>query len=350
MEYHPDKNPGNKEAEEKFKEAAEAYEVLHSQEKRRMYDQYGHAGLRGSAGGFGGFEFDLADALRTFMSEGFGGFADFFGMGSSRGRSSARKGADLQVRLKLTLEEIATGVTKKIKLNRQVLCETCNGTKSHPDSRPATCPLCHGSGQYRQVSQSLFGQFVNITTCSRCNGTGKIITRPCPTCSGQGRVKKETTIEATVPPGVTTGNYLSIRGQGDEGSNGGPPGDVIVIIEELEHKEFERHGDDILYNLPLSFIQVALGAEVEVPTINGKASLQIDPGTQSGKILRMRGKGILHLHEHGKGDQLVRILVWTPKKLSADEKALLKKLQDAKNFNPPTEDSKSNKKRKKAFL
>ncbi len=349
MQYHPDKNPGNKEAEEKFKDAAEAYEVLRDAEKRQRYDQFGHAGLKGGFGGFGGFEFDLADALRTFMSGGFGGFADIFGMGDSRGRSAQKRGADLQLRVKLSLEEIAKGVTKKIKLKRHVRCEQCNGSGSHPDSQPTTCPQCHGRGQVKEISQSLFGQFVNISTCSRCSGSGKIITRPCHECSGSGRVRSTVAIDVEIPAGVTSGNYITLRNQGDVGPEGGPPGDAIVLIEEQEHEYFERHGDDILYELPLSFIQAALGDSVEIPSLNGRVELEIDAGTQAGKILRMRNKGIPHLNGHGRGDQLIRVSIWTPTKLTAQERSLLRKLKEADNFKPPVNDKNFFKKVKQAF-
>ncbi len=348
MKYHPDRNPGDKEAEERFKEAAEAYEVLRDPEKRRRYDLYGHEGVKAGYDSFGGFGFDLSDALRVFMSAGFGGFADLFGMGEGRQRGPQR-GSDLQIRLRLDLEEIATGVTKRLKLKRLVRCEHCGGSGAHPDAPPTTCPLCHGTGEVRQATRSIFGSFLNITTCSRCEGRGEIITRPCPECNGSGRVQAEQTIEVRVPAGVSTGNYITLRNEGNAGPLGGPPGDAIVLIEENEHPYFERHGDDILYDLPISFVQAALGDEVEVPTLNGRVQLQIDPGTQSGKILRMRGKGIPHLHGHGRGDQLVRIVVWTPTKLSVRERELLASLKDSENLRPPVDAPDFREKVKKTF-
>ncbi len=341
MQYHPDRNPGDKEAEERFKEVSEAYEVLKDPEKRRRYDMYGKSGVKGGFEGFGGFDFDLSDALRTFMSEGFGfgSFSDFFGTSTRSQRRAARtRGADLQIRLKLTLEEIAEGVSKKIKLKRFVRCETCGGSGAKKGSQPITCPVCHGRGEIRQVTRTIFGQMVNVTTCSNCGGEGKIIQDQCPTCRGEGRVKQGSTLSVNIPAGVATGNYLTLRGEGHVGPRGGSSGNAIILIEEQEHPHFERHGDDILYDLYISFSQAALGDNVEVPTLKGKAKLTIPAGTQSGKILRMRGKGIRHLHHHGSGDQLVRVIVWTPTKLTEEEKQLFRRLSEMKNSKPPKGD------------
>jgi molecular chaperone DnaJ len=331
MKYHPDRNPGNKEAEEKFKEAAEAYEVLNDSEKRARYDRYGHEGLRGGDGGFGGFDFDLSDALRTFM-EGFGGFGDFFGSG--RARSGPEKGNDLQIHIQLTLQEVATGIEKKIKIKRMALCKQCGGTGARSAAGMKTCPMCHGTGQIKQVSRTFLGQFVNVSTCRQCAGEGKIISDPCPDCNGQGRKKVESTIQVDIPAGVATGNYLTLRGEGDAGPRQGKAGDLYVVIEEKEDAHFERHGDDVLHSLTISITQAVLGDEVEVPTLTGKAKLYIDPGTQSGKILRMRGKGIPHLHGNGSGDQLVRIQVWIPTKLSKQTKELFQQLEGQKELFP----------------
>ena len=334
MQYHPDRNSGDSAAAEKFKEASEAYEVLKDAQKRQRYDRYGHQGLRG--GGFEGFgvDFDLSDALRTFMSEGFG-IGDIFGMGRRGGGRQHRRGADLQIKLALSLEEIATGVEKSLKIKKWVLCKECDGAGGKSDM---TCLQCQGAGEVRQVSQSLLGQFVNITTCPRCHGEGKVVKDPCKSCSGEGRVKGEGLVAVEIPAGVATGNYLSIRGQGNVGPRGGANGDVIVVIEEKEHEDFARHGDDIIYHLPLSFSDVALGAEVEVPTLNGKAKLQIAPGTQMNKILRMRNKGIPGLNSSGRGDQLVRVVVWTPTKLTSAEKKLFKELSKSERIHPPKND------------
>lgn len=346
IKYHPDKNPGDKEAEEKFKELAEAYAVLSDPEKRRRYDRFGHAGTQGAGGGFG-FDFndfDLSDALRQFMEEGFGfGFGDIFGGGGGRSkrRRKSRQGSDLQIKLKLTLEEIATGVTKKIKVRKKVPCPECNGTGSAKYSKTVVCPVCHGSGEIRQVSRSLFGQFVNVTTCSRCNGEGQIIENPCHTCHGTGLIDGTKTIEVNIPAGVTTGNYLSLKGEGNAGVRGGQPGDLIVHIEEVPHEYFQRQGDDVILVLPISFPLAALGGTVEVPTLTGKAKLKISPGTQSGKILRMRGKGIPHLHGAGIGDQLVQVQVYVPTHLTSDEKELLEKLAQSENLDPSKNNQKS---------
>ena len=350
MQYHPDKNPGDKQAEEKFKEVSEAYEVLKDTEKRRRYDQFGQSGLKGGFDSFGGFEFDLADALKTFMSEGFG-FGDFFGTSNQgRARKTRTKGPDLQINLKLNYEEIATGVEKKIKVKRYAKCESCDGSGLKKGSSPSDCPLCHGTGEVRQVSKTIFGQFINVTTCSKCGGEGRIIKDPCTECSGDGRVKKEATISVNIPAGVSTGNYITLRGEGHSGPRGGPAGSAIIIIEEAEHEYFERHGDDILYDLYLSFSQVALGDHVEVPTLNGKAKLHIVPGTQSGKILRMKAKGIQHLNHHGKGDQLVRVIVWTPTKISEREKKLFSQLAESEAIKPPVEDKSFLRKVKEAIF
>jgi molecular chaperone DnaJ len=342
LQYHPDKNPGSKEAEENFKEATEAYEVLKDPQKRSTYDQFGHAGLSG-AGGFGGFDFstfNLSDALRAFMRD-FGGFGsvfdDFFGT-TTRSSRNFRKGQDLQVRLKLSLEEIATGVEKKIKLKKLQTCDECDGTGAAKGSSKKTCPQCQGAGQIRRVSRSLFGQFVNVTTCDYCNGEGRTIDTPCPECRGDGRVKGTSTISVKIPPGVTTGNYIQMRGAGNIGPRGGPAGDVIVLIEELEHSDFLRQGDDIVHQTLISFTQAALGDEIPVPTLDGRVDLKIPPGTQSGKIFKLKGKGIPRLHGYGKGDELVRVMVWVPTRLSSEEKKLLKELAAKENFKPPEGD------------
>jgi len=335
MQYHPDRNPGDHTAEERFKEAAEAYEVLRDPDKRRLYDQYGHDGVKGGFSTFRGFDFDLSDALRTFMSEDI--FADFFGMGHSGGRRRAARprGADLQVRLSLTLEEIATGVTKKLRIKKYIRCVSCGGSGMAPGSQTSTCPTCRGTGEIRQVSRSFFGQFVNVTTCHQCNGEGKIINEACRDCRGEGRVQGEKLLTVDIPAGVAGGNYLTLRSEGHAGPKGGPPGDVHVVIHEKEHDLFERHGDDILYELPISVVQAVLGDRIEIPTLDGKAILQVAPGTQSGKIFRMRGKGIPHVHGPGRGDQLVRILVWIPDKLSSAEREAFKQLAKFDGLRPP---------------
>ena len=344
LKYHPDKNPGDNEAEEKFKEATEAYEVLRDQEKRARYDQFGHAGM-GGAGGAGGFDysggFDLSDALRAFMRDfgmGGGGF-DFFGgsQGGGRRRGGARmKGRDLQIHLKLTLAEVSRETVKKIKVTRLIQCRECGGSGAAKGSGRKTCPTCQGQGEIRQASRSLFGTFVNVSICSTCGGEGTIVIDPCAKCRGDGRVKGTSSVEVKIPAGVSTGNYITLAGQGDSAPRGGVPGDLIIVIEEIEDKIFERHGFDILIDLPIKFSQLALGDKVEIPTLEGKAALKIPAGTHSHKIFRLKGKGIPMLHGRSKGDQLVRLIAWTPQNISDEEKKAFEDLdQKLKNDLPP---------------
>lgn len=338
MKYHPDRNPGDSTAEEKFKEATEAYEVLKDPQKRQAYDQFGHAGL-GQGGGFGGFGggfqgFDISDALRAFMRD-FGGgsmFDDFFS-GQSRGRRN--RGEDLRIRLDLTLDEIATGVEKSMKVKRLIQCETCDGSGVAEGSGRKTCPQCKGAGQVRRVSQTFLGTIQQVTTCSMCRGAGEIIADPCPTCRGEGRIRGESTVKLRVPPGVSTGNYMTVDSMGNAAPNRGEPGDLMVVFQEKEHDQFNRHGDDIVYELPISFLAAALGTKVTVPTLHGDETIKVPAGTQSGQVLRLRSKGIPHLHHSGSGDQLVRVMVWVPTKLTGEDKALLQKLQGSASFDPP---------------
>ncbi len=335
MKYHPDRNPGDKEAEEKFKEAAEAYEVLSDDTKRANYDRFGHDGVKGgfSSGGFT----DINDIFSHF-SDIFGGssiFDDFFGGGTSRQRRRRTRGtpgADLRVNLKLTLEEIATGTTKKIKLRKQVKCDACNGSGAEAGTSMNTCPVCNGAGELKQISRSIFGQFVNITTCHNCNGEGTVIGTPCRKCRGEGRYPDEVTITVDVPAGVQDESYMTLRGQGNAGKRGGEPGSIIVVFEQLKHKHFTREDDDVIYNLFITYPQAVLGAEVEVPTLTGKAMLKIEPGTQSGKLLKMKGKGIRHLHSPGTGDQIVKVNIAVPNKVNSQEKELLRKLSEMPNI------------------
>lgn len=337
MQYHPDRNPGNKEAEEKFKEAAEAYEVLSHDDKRANYDRFGHDGLRG--GGFGSSGFSDINDIFSHFSDIFGGgggsiFDDFFGGGSQRRRrrGGGTPGADLRVSLKLTLEEIATGTSKKIKIRKQIKCDQCGGTGAEKSSSLKTCPVCNGTGEVKTVSRSVFGQFVNITTCNNCNGEGTVIDTPCKKCMGDGRYQSEVMMNIDVPAGVHEGSYMTMRDQGNAGKRGGPSGSVIVVFEESLHKHFTREEDDIIYNLFITYPQAALGAEVEVPTLTGKAVLKIDSGTQPGKFLKMRGKGIRHLNSSGAGDQIVKINVSVPHKVNSKEKELLSQLAEMPNI------------------
>lgn len=340
MQYHPDRNPDDKSAEEKFKEATEAYEVLSDDEKRQRYNQFGHAGLKGGQD-FHGFS-NMNDIFSRF-SDIFGSssiFDEFFGQGGGAQRQGRRRGqgvpgSDLRVTLKLTLEEIATGVTKKIKLKKFIRCGKCSGKGSDGGSSAKTCSACNGQGEVRQVSRSVFGQFVNITTCANCNGEGTVIDKPCVTCKGDGRVQSEETLEIQVPAGVSNDSYMTLRGQGNAGIRGGQNGDVIVVFQEIRHEHFERDGDDVIYNLLLSFPDLVMGTEVEVPTLKGKVKLTIDPGSQPGKFLRMKDKGIPHVNRGGTGDQLVRLNVVVPKKVNSKEKDLLRELADMPNIKAP---------------
>jgi molecular chaperone DnaJ len=346
MKFHPDRNPNDKEAEEKFKEAAEAYEVLSDEQKKAKYDRFGHSGMKGGQD-FHGFN-DANDIFSHFsdiFGSAFGGgggggsiFDDFFGGGrSQRSRPKAQgvPGSDLKVTLKLTLEEIAKGTTKKIKIKKHSACSTCGGTGARDSGSYQTCSVCNGAGEVRQVSRSVFGQFVNIAPCSNCSGSGKVVTSPCKTCSGDGRIYGESTIKINVPAGVHDGSYMSLRGEGNAGKQGGALGDIIVIFNELPHEYFLRDGDNIIYELNLSYPEAVLGAEVEIPTLTGRAKLKIESGTQPGKFLKMREKGIQHLNAHGAGDQLVRINVYIPKKLNSEEKNLMKQLKDMPNIKVP---------------
>ncbi len=338
MKYHPDRNPGDKESEEKFKEAAEAYEILNNDDKRAKYDRFGHDGVRGSGYGSQGFS-DINDIFSHFSDIfGAGGgssiFDDFFGGGQQRGRQRGRgtPGSDLKVTLKLTLEEIAEGVSKKIKVKKQVKCDKCSGSGAEANTAKKKCPICNGTGEIRSVSRSVFGQFVNITACANCNGEGEVIDTPCKKCMGDGRVNDEVNVKIDVPAGVHEGSYMTIRGEGNAGKRGGQSGDIIVVFKEEEHEYFVREEDDIVYDLTITFPEAVLGTEVDVPTLVGKARLKIDSGTQSGKLLKMRDKGIKHLNHSGRGDQIVRVLVNIPNKLSNKEKELLKELAEQPNF------------------
>ncbi len=343
--YHPDMNRDNPAAaEEKFKEISEAYEVLMDKEKRARYDQFGHAGVDPTFGA-GGFDFrrDFThmEDIRDIFGDFFGGgsiFDMFFGSGNvgrGRGRAQANRGNDLQIRLPLSLEELASGVEKTIQLKRYEPCPECRGSGAKSGADIRDCPTCRGSGEVRQVQRSLFGQFINVGICPECQGEGKIVANPCRGCGGQGRVKREATVKVRVPAGAAQGNYIPLRGQGNVGPRGGPAGDIIVYIEEKEHPLFARHGDDLLITLPISFAAAAMGGKVEVPLLGGTAELTIPAGTPSGKIFRLRGKGLPRLNSTGSGDQLVKIEVWVPSKLTADEKKLLRQLGEIQQGRVP---------------
>ncbi|MBU0508279.1 molecular chaperone DnaJ [bacterium] len=352
MQYHPDRNKGDSTAEEKFKEVGEAYAVLSDTDKRARYDRFGHAGAgagtTGAPGGYGGFEFDLSDALRQFMEGGFFG-GSFFGRERPGGGSARLRGNDLQMKLALTLEEVAQGVKKKIKVKRYAPCGECSGSGAKRGTSKKSCPTCHGTGQVRQVSRTFLGQFVNIQTCPQCRGEGQIITDPCPACKGEGRERAEGVVEVDIPAGVAAGQYLTLRGEGNAGPQGGISGDLIVLIDEKPHDYFVRDGDDIVYTLSLTIPQVVLGDEVEVPTLTGRARLKIEPGTVPGRILRMRGKGLRSLNGYNTGDELVDIRLLVPQKLTARERELLAELKDSENFRQSASDKGFFKRAKSVF-
>ena len=326
IKYHPDKNPDNPEAEEKFKEAAEAYEVLSSAEKKQRYDQFGHQGM-GGAGGFSGGGMNMEDIFSQF-GDIFGGgggspFDSFFGGGG--GRSRQRKGTNLRIKLKMTLEDIANGIEKKIKVNRLI---TADGVTFK------SCPSCGGSGQVRKAVNTMLGQMVTASTCPTCNGAGQSIDHKPPGVDNSGLSYKEEVISVKIPPGVVDGMQLSMSGKGNEAPGGGIPGDLLIVVEEIEDDTLKRDGNNIIYELYLNFVDATLGTSIEVPTIDGKVKIKIDSGTQSGKVLRLRGKGIRDINGYGKGDQLVSINVWTPKQLTRDEKNALENLRSSENFIP----------------
>jgi len=336
IKYHPDKNPNDASAEEKFKEAAEAYEVLSNVEKRRRYDQFGHAGAS-SNGGFGG-GMNMEDIFSQF-GDIFGGggspFDSFFGGGQSRGGGRrAARGSNLRIKVKLTLEEIAKGVEKKIKVNKQVVCDTCDGSGARDKSSFHTCKTCGGSGAVRRVTNTILGQMQTTSTCPTCNGEGVEITAKCPKCGGQGLMRGDETISINIPAGVSEGIQLSMSGKGNAAPHGGIPGDLIILIEEIPHSILKRDGINIIYDLYISFVDAALGSSVEIPTIDGKAKIKIEPGTQAGKILRLKGKGVPEVNSYHKGDQLVYVNIWTPKALSKEERDQLESLRSSANFKP----------------
>lgn len=343
IQYHPDKNPGDKEAEEKFKEAAEAYDVLSDANKKARYDQFGHAGVdnmgAGGGGGFGGFSMDdifsrFGDIFGGAFGGAFGGSPFGGGFSSGGGRRGVKRGSDIRIRVKLSLEEIAHGADKVVKINKLKPCSACGGKGAASDADMKTCPTCHGTGVITRVTQTFLGQMQSSSPCPSCNGEGKVITKPCPACKGEGVIKGAEEISFSIPKGVEEGMQLTINGKGNAPKNGGINGNLLVVIEEEPHPELQRDGNDLIYSLFVSFVDAALGADVEVPTVDGKVRIKIEPGTQSGRMLRLRGKGLPELNGYGHGDLLVFVQVWTPKKLSREEKELLSKMQNSENFKP----------------
>ncbi len=339
LKFHPDKNPGDKAAEDKFKEAAEAYEVLSNPEKKSRYDQFGHNGMSG-AGGFGGGQSMNMEDIFSQFGDIFGSgnpFESFFGGGGSGrgGRRTVNRGTNLRIKVKLSLEEIAKGTEKKIKVNKNIGCQTCVGSGAQAGTGAfSTCSMCKGSGQIRRVTNSFLGQMQTITTCPTCNGEGQTITDKCKACHGSGVQQGEEVISINIPPGVAEGMQLTVSGKGNAAERGGIPGDLLIVVEEIPHPHLQRDGDHLVYDLYISFVDAALGASVEVPTLEGKAKIKIEPGTQGGKVLRLKGKGVPALNSYSRGDLLVNINVWTPQQLSSEEKKTLEKLREAENFKP----------------
>lgn len=339
IQYHPDKNPGDKEAEEKFKEAAEAYEVLSNADKRVRYDQFGHAGMEG-AGGFGGFSgqgMSMDDIFSMFgdIFGGRGGFGGFGGFGGGGGQSQRRyRGSDLRVKVKLNLKEIAEGTTKKFKLKKYVPCSHCHGGGAEGTGGMETCPTCKGSGTVIRTQQSIFGMMQTQSVCPQCNGEGKIIRNKCKECNGEGVVYGEEVVEVKIPAGVAEGMQLSMSGKGNAGRHNGVSGDLLIQVEEEDHPDLIRQEDDLIYNLLLSFPTAALGGTMEIPTIDSKVKVKIEPGTQPGKVLRLRGKGLPSVNGYGRGDLLVNVSVYVPETLSKEEKHTLEKMDTSENFRP----------------
>jgi len=345
LENHPDRNPGDKTAETRFKEAAAAYEVLSDQSKREIYDSYGEAGVRGSGGGGQQGFSDVNDIFSAFGdifggARGGGGvFDDFFGARRQQTRERGQPGATLHEQLTLTLEEIAEGTEKRIKVRRLTVCKTCEGSGAKGgSSQLKQCQPCNGTGEMRRMRQTPLGQIVSVSECGRCQGEGRIIEEKCPECRGQGRLDGESSIKVAVPAGVEDGMSINLRGQGHAGARGGQAGDLRIDIHEKAHEYFIRRGSDLIYNLEISFPDAVLGSEIEIPTLTGRASITIPPGTQSGKVLRMQGRGLGELRTSRKGDQLVQIRIWTPQNLSSDSKKMLEKLRASGALNPSESD------------
>ena len=355
LKYHPDRNPGDMAAEEKFKEAAEAYEVLSDDNKRARYDRFGHAGMGGAAGGggFGGGGFGGGGMRMEDIFDNFGDiFGDFFGGGAGGGsrarggggRPAGQRGSNLRVKVKLTLQDMAEGVQKKIKVRKQVGCSSCSGSGAKNSNSKGTCTGCGGSGYVRRVTNTILGQMATTGTCPTCHGEGQIITDKCTSCKGEGREYGEEAITIDIPGGITDGVQLSMSGKGNIGARGGRAGDLLIQVEEVPHELLKRDGQNVIYHLHISFIDAALGTSIEIPTITGKAKIKVPAGTQAGKIFRLKGKGLPSLNGYGKGDQLIDVNIYTPKNLSSDEKSTLERLRDSKNFQPG-----SNKQEKSVF-
>lgn len=336
LKYHPDKNPGDKKSEDNFKEAAEAYEVLSNDEKKARYDRYGHAGMGNSGGGFSGQNMTMDDIFSSFgdiFGDAFGGFGGFGGSRRGGGRR-VNKGSNLRVKVKLNLQEIANGTEKKIKVNKYVNCDKCGGSGAADPSSISSCPTCHGSGHVTRITNTMLGQMQTSSVCPSCGGDGKTITKKCTACYGEGVVQKEEIIKINIPAGVGKGMQMTVGGKGNAPRRGGVDGDLLVVIDEEEHPELIREGNDLIYNLFVSIPDAVLGTHVEVPTVDNNVKIKIEPGTQPGKILRLRGKGLPEVNGYGRGDLLVNVNVWIPKSVNKDEMKIFEKFKDSDSFTP----------------
>ena len=340
LQFHPDRNPGNKESEEKFKEAAEAYDTLSNPDKRAQYDRFGHAGGNNGFGGQGGpGGMRMEDIFQNF-GDIFGNndmFGGMFGGQGGGGRRQGSRGANLRIKLKMDFGEIANGANKKIKVKKHISCQHCNGSGAKDKNSVQTCGTCAGSGQVRRVTNTFLGQMQTVTTCPTCNGEGSTITQKCGNCKGEGRVYGEETLSLDIPAGVQDGMQLSMSGKGNAGERGGPPGDLLLLVEEEKHEHLTRHDLDVVYQLHVSFPEAVLGMQAEVPTIDGKAKIKLPAGTQSGRIFRLKGKGFPSFQSYEKGDELIEVNVWSPQTLSNEEKELMEKLKSSPNFKPGPE-------------
>jgi len=334
MACHPDRNNGSKEAEEKFKAITEAYDVLRDPDKRRLYDRYGEAGLRGGAGGF--HHVDLSEALNIFMRDlgGLGGFGDLFG-GGVTGKAGPRTGTDIKIAMPLTLVEVATGAEKTVSVRLLEPCDLCDGRGAEPGTAPATCTSCHGTGEVRRAQRSFFGQVISVAPCSTCAGEGTVIASPCKKCRGEGRIRGEKQVLVRIPAGVATGQYMTMRGVGNVGPRGGPRGDILVVFEVEEDSRFERDGEDLYTEILVTYPQLALGANVEVPMVTGTVSLQVPGGTQSGQVFNLRGRGLPRINSSSMGDLHVRLQLWTPDNLTAEESSLIQRLGEVQQVPAP---------------
>jgi len=336
LKYHPDKNPGDKKSEELFKEAAEAYEVLSNEEKKARYDRYGHAGLGGASNGYSGHGMTMDDIFSSFgdiFGDAFGGFGGFGGAGRSRGKR-VNKGSNLRVKVKLNLQEIAAGAEKKIKVTKYDTCDKCDGSGAADASSLSTCSTCHGSGHVTRITNTMLGQMQTTSVCPSCGGDGKTITKKCTACYGEGIVQKEDIIKINIPAGVGKGMQMTVGGKGNAPRRGGVNGDLLVVIDEEEHPDLIREGNDLIFNLFISIPDAVLGTNVEIPTVDNNVKIKIDPGTQPGKILRLRGKGLPEVNGYGRGDLLVNVNVWIPKSVSKDEAKIIEKFRDSSSFTP----------------